>query len=121
MKTSAIFFTSILFLAACHLAAQEFRGAELGFTISNSAGRSQFVILGISEGASSGIDPTLYEAELPPVPPNEIFDARIISTPAISQLGLGTLRDYRAIGSIGAPFTQTYTIAYQGGINSTSV
>lgn len=101
--------------------AQEFRGSELSFTISNAAGRSQVLAAGIYEGATSGIDPSLSESELPPMPPAEIFDARMISTPGKSQLGQGSRRDYRSIASTSAPFTESYVISFQGGMNTTSV
>ena len=101
--------------------AQEFRGSEISFTVSNAAGRSQMLSAGIYAGATTGIDPSLSETELPPMPPAEIFDARMISTPGKSQLGQGSRRDYRSIASTSAPFTESYIISFQGGINTTSV
>jgi hypothetical protein len=120
MKTLSICFVLIAVLITS-AQAQEFRGAELGLQISNQVDRSGFLVLGVREGASSGLDLTLEEYELPPVPPNEIFDARIISTPGQSQLGLGGVRDYRAIESSTEAFTLTYTIAWQCGEGSSEI
>ncbi|MCB2206328.1 hypothetical protein KQI65_16410 [bacterium] len=118
MKYTTILVLGFLLLAAS-AAAQEFRGVSLEMTVSNSQGREQVVVLGSREGATTGLDPSLEESELPPLPPNEIFDARCISTPGKSQLGLGSLADYRPWPS--APMTETYTIGYQAGIDASGV
>jgi hypothetical protein len=120
MKTLSICFVLIAMLITS-AQAQEFRGAEIGLQVSNQVDRSGLLVLGVREGASSGLDLTLEEYELPPVPPNEIFDARIISTPGQSQLGLGGIRDYRAIESSTEAFTLTYTIAWQCGQGSPGI
>ncbi len=120
MKTLSICMIALaVFAMAAH--AQEFRGAEIGLQVSNQVDRSAMLVLGVREGASSGLDLTMEEYELPPVPPNEIFDARIISTPGQSQLGLGGIRDYRAIESTTEAFTLTYTVAWQCGEGSSEV
>lgn len=108
-----------LLLLAVTAAGQEFRGVSLEMIVSNGEGREQVVVLGVREGATTGLDPTLEEAELPPQPPNEIFDARCISTPGKAQLGLGSLADFRPWPS--APVSETYTIGYQAGINASAV
>ncbi len=118
MKYKSILILGFLLLAA-QAAAQEFRGAALEMIVSNGNGREQVVVLGVREGATTGLDPALEESELPPQPPNEIFDARCISTPGKSQLGLGSHADYRPWPS--APMAETYTIGYQAGINASSV
>ena len=120
MKTFIIIVMSICCISAI-TSAQDTEGVDFGITVSNANGSSQYLIIGAADGATPGIDQTRGEAELPPTPPNEIFDARVASTPGKSDLGLGTLKDYRGIASISAPFTETYTISYQGGINTTSV
>ncbi|MGB5074392.1 MAG: hypothetical protein WBQ23_09675, partial [Bacteroidota bacterium] len=102
-------------------AAQEYRGVTLEMTVDNGTGRSQVLALGLREGATPGIDPTLDEAELPPQPPNEIFDTRVVSTPGKSQLGLGSLADYRNFGTGTSDVKEIYTIAYQAGINASGV
>ncbi|MBN1447743.1 MAG: T9SS type A sorting domain-containing protein [Bacteroidetes bacterium] len=111
----------LLVLGTTALTAQEFRGAEIGLQVANQADRSALLVLGVREGATTGLDAELQEYELPPQPPNEIFDARIISTPGHSDLGLGGIRDYRAPESTTAPFTMTYTIAWQAGEGSNAV
>ncbi len=111
----------VFLLVAAQAAAQEYRGVTLEITVNNGAGREQVLALGLREGATSGLDPALEEAELPPQPPNEIFDARVVSTPGKSQLGTGTLADFRSLGSGTADIMETYTIAYQAGINASGV
>jgi len=101
--------------------AQEQRGVTVAFTVSNGQGVSQYLSLGIMEGATRGIDPSFLEAELPPLPPSEIFDARVISTPGKSNLGLGSLSDFRPVASTSDPFMEVYTIAYQAGVGASSV
>ncbi len=101
--------------------AQEQRGVTVAFTVSNGQGMSQFLSLGIMEGATRGMDQSFGEAELPPLPPSEIFDARVISTPGKSNLGLGSLSDFRPVASTSDPFMEVYTIAYQAGVGASSV
>jgi len=120
MKTITISML-LLLCAAAALNAQEYRGAEIGLWVSNQNDRETMLILGVREGATSGLDQALDEYELPPTPPNEIFDARVISTPGASQLGLGGLRDYRAPESTTEAFTITYTIAWQAGEGSDAI
>ncbi len=120
MKPTRIILLVFLVLAA-QAAAQEYKGITLEMTVNNNAGREQVLALGLREGATSGLDPMLDEAELPPQPPNEIFDARVVSTPGKSQLGLGSLSDYRDLGTGTADIQETFTIAYQAGINATGV
>ncbi|MFA6234396.1 MAG: T9SS type A sorting domain-containing protein [Bacteroidota bacterium] len=121
MKTTILCLLSLFLAAALSLHAQEFRGAEIDLRISNGLDRSAYVLLGVREGCSSGLDMAYQEYELPPTPPNEIFDVRAVSTPGQSQLGLGSFRDYRAVQSTTAPFTLTYTIAWQSGEGSSNV
>ncbi|MDX9758413.1 MAG: T9SS type A sorting domain-containing protein [Bacteroidota bacterium] len=120
MKHLQIILMAILVLAA-HAAAQEYRGVTFEVVVDNGAGREQVLALGLREGATSGLDPMLEEAELPPQPPAEIFDARVVSTPGTSQLGTGSLSDYRSYGSGTSLVEETYTVAYQAGIGATGV
>ncbi len=122
MKYRNILSIAIVFiLATAGMIAQEISGVTLGFTVSNGKGRSQYLELGVKQGASSGIDPQVGESELPPLPPSQIFDVRFLDTPGKSQLGNGTLNDYRAIQSTTTPFTTSFTIGYQGGDGVSSV
>lgn len=118
MKYFAFFIIGSL-LWSMNLTAQEYRGVTIELTVDNGQGRSQRLEIGVREGADSGLDPDYGEAELPPQPPNEIFDARVISTPGTSQLGLGSLADYRAWP--GSVSTLTYTVSYQAGANASGV
>lgn len=111
----------VFLVLAVQTAAQEYRGVTLEMIVDNGAGRSQVLALGLREGATPGIDPMLEEAELPPQPPNEIFDTRVVSTPGKSQLGLGSLADYRNFGTGTSDVKETYTISYQAGINASGV
>ena len=120
MKHIRIILIAILVLAA-QAAAQEYRGVTFEVVVDNGAGREQVLALGLREGATTGLDPMLEEAELPPQPPAEIFDARVVSTPGKSQLGTGSLADYRSYGSGTSLVEETYTVAYQAGIGATGV
>ena len=121
MKPISIILLAILVVPLAVLPAQEYRGAELDLRVSNGNGRQAYLFLGVREGCSSGLDMAFEEYELPPTPPNEIFDARVIGTPGVSQLGTGSYRDYRAIASTTTPFTETYTIAWQCGEGSNGI
>ncbi|MBI5646956.1 MAG: hypothetical protein HY962_08475 [Ignavibacteriae bacterium] len=116
-----------LLLGACAILAtsglaraQELRGAQLEITVSNLLGRTEVLTLGILEGATTGLDQSLGESELPPPPPQEVFDARVASTPGKSNLGTGSLRDFRPV-TAALLYTETYVIAFQGGLGATKV
>lgn len=121
MKRFTIFLLAMLVVPLLLLQAQEYRGAELDLRVSNGNGRMAYLFLGVREGCTGGLDMAFEEYELPPTPPNEIFDARVIGTPGKSQLGTGSLRDYRAITSTTEPFTETYTVAWQCGEGSSGI
>jgi hypothetical protein len=116
-----ILFTALFLALAIQAGAQELRGVQLEIIVSNNAGREQLLTLGVYEGASSGLDYQLGESELPPQPPNEIFDARVISTPGASQLGTGSHSDFRPPSTTGDRFNLRYVISYQAGLNAQSV
>lgn len=70
---------------------------------------------GLAPKATDGIDAELGEAELPPIPPAGVFDARFIGTDiGISQLGQGTAKDYRT-GNAVFSGTKTHELSYQVG------
>jgi hypothetical protein len=121
MKHFCISIAATLLLLVSSAIAQEFRGEQFGIIVSTTAGREQLLVAGVREGATMGIDNTLQEAELPPTPPAEVFDARFVSTPSQSDLGLGSWRDYRTISSTSAPFSQRYTLSYQAGEGQSGV
>src|SRR5512133_1855471 len=111
----------LLALIAGTALAQDFPGVAVGFAVANGKGRTQNLTLGVSEIATTGIDPGLGEAELPPLPPVEIFDARIVTTPGKSQLGTGSWLDSRPITNTTGNFIQVYTISFQAGEGASSV
>lgn len=121
MKTTILSLAVLLLLSVAPLRAQEYQGAALDLRVGNGVDRTSWLFLGVREGCSSGLDMAYEEYELPPTPPNEIFDARVVSTPGKSQLGTGSYRDYRAVASSTEPFTETYTIAWQCGEGSNGV
>ncbi len=121
MKTTISIVVLLLLILAVQAAGQGWRGVQLELTISNGQNRTQTLAIGVYEGATSGLDMDMGEGELPPQPPNEIFDARCISTPGASQLGTGSLADYRAPDAGAQPFSVKYTLAYQAGINASNV
>lgn len=115
------FILSFFLVLAASAAAQDYRGVSLEIVVDNGEGREQLLTVGAREGATTGLDPMMEEAELPPQPPNEIFDTRLVSTPGKSQLGLGSLTDYRPYPMDAGDIVETYTIAYQAGINASGV
>lgn len=84
-------------------------------TVEDSHGNIQTVYFGLDPAATSGIDASLGESELPPFPPGGAFDGRFINVTGQSQLGEGSLRDFRT--AAGFPFSGTYThrIRFQPG------
>ncbi|MDT8324613.1 MAG: T9SS type A sorting domain-containing protein [Bacteroidota bacterium] len=106
-------------MTAIPAAAQEYRGVTLELIVDNGEGRAQRLAVGVRDGATAGLDPEFEEAELPPQPPNEVFDARVISTPGVSQLGLGSLSDYRGYPAVSS--TESYTVSYQAGAGASGV
>lgn len=112
---------TLMLISAFAVKAQEQRGVSVAFTVTNGQGMSQNLNLGIMEGATRGMDQSFGESELPPLPPTEIFDVRVVSTPGKSNLGLGSLSDFRPVASTSDPFTEVYTIAYQAGVGASSV
>jgi hypothetical protein len=101
--------------------AQDYSGVAIGLTIDNGQGRTQTLTLGVRETATSGLDQLFGETELPPLPPVEIFDARLVSTPGKSQLGTGSWIDLRPITSQTDDFPCTYTLSYQAGQGSSGI
>jgi hypothetical protein len=69
-------------------------------TVSTDADDSQELSLGLDPSATDGIDSDLGEQEQPPLPPSDIFDARLIDDDIPpSEFGEGLLVDIRQGGS----------------------
>jgi hypothetical protein len=75
-------------------------------------GDAALLELGLGQGASEGLDLDLGEAELPPVPPDEGFDARWLAPSPLAGLAL----DYRGLeaGAAGATWTLQLRVAPAG-------
>ncbi len=71
--------------------------AQVNFPVVVTDGMfAQSLRMGLDPTATDGIDPSLGEYELPPIPPATVFDARLIGTDiGVPQLGNGTYKDFR--------------------------
>ncbi len=88
---------------------------DLPITITDLAGGTHALRLGLHPSATDGIDAALGESELPPAPPSGIFDARLVGDDiALPQLGQGTTKDYRG-GSAEFSGVKVYEVKYQTG------
>ncbi|MBV6513794.1 MAG: T9SS type A sorting domain-containing protein [Ignavibacteriales bacterium] len=84
---------------------------EISLTISDGAGGSQILKVGIDPSATDGLDPALGEQELPPAPPTGVFDVRL-NLPV--NPSIPSFVDYRQ-GTSSGGFTKIYTIKVQAG------
>jgi len=89
---------------------------NLPITVTDGIG-SKTLYLGLSPFASDGIDLSLGEKELPPIPPSGAFDARFIGTDIGINLGVGTTKDYRN-GDTTFVGSKTHEIIYQPGLGT---
>lgn len=87
---------------------------DYGLSVSDGAGGVQVLHFGLAPTATDGIDPALGEAELPPMPPNGIFDARFVGDDIGLNLGQGSLEDYRQ-GDGTTVGSRVHEIKYQVG------
>ena len=97
--------------------------AEVQFpiTVSTDDGDSQSLDLGLDPGATDGIDPGLGEEEQPPLPPSDIFDARLIDDDIPpTGFGEGLLTDIRA-GSADFTGIKEHEVKVQPGEGASSV
>ena len=89
-------------------------------TVADNAGRSRVLSFGIDPSATDAIDLALGEAQLPPPPPSNAFDARLVGDDIGIPLGQGSWVDYRQ----GDPLTggtRVHEIKFQtsGGLTIT--
>ncbi len=109
----------LLLVSATRFAGAQTLAKDIPLTIIDGAGGTQELKFGLASTATDGIDAALGEAELPPLPPAGVFDARFIGTDiGISQLGQGTVKDYRT-GTASFSGTQTHELSYQVGSGTT--
>lgn len=73
---------------------------------------------GLDPAATDGIDAILNEAELPPVPPSGIFDARFTGEVIGIPIGEGLRRDYRSGNSLTSG-VRNHRIKYKTGVGTT--
>ncbi|HET6567253.1 MAG TPA: hypothetical protein VFG50_04750 [Rhodothermales bacterium] len=84
---------------------------DIPFLVSDGT-HAQQLHVGLDLTASSGLDHGLSEAELPPMPPAGIFEARLIGDDVDVSLGQGTYRDYRNGGELFVG-SMTHEIRFQ--------
>ncbi|MBL0175839.1 MAG: hypothetical protein IPP94_11335 [Ignavibacteria bacterium] len=89
--------------------------ASISFLISNNRGQVASLTTGLHENATKGLDPSVGEQELPPAPPQEIFDARLVAPASGIILGEGSSIDYRPWPASGQTVTENYRVRYQAG------
>ncbi|MCC6395903.1 MAG: T9SS type A sorting domain-containing protein [Bacteroidetes bacterium] len=88
-------------------------------TVSDGAGGSQTLLIGVDPSATDGIDADLGEVEQPPRPPAGVFDARLIGDDVfVDGLGEGVLVDYRQGGASFSGFCE-HELQYQVGKGTT--
>lgn len=73
---------------------------------------------GLDPQATDSIDRNLGESELPPLPPQEVFDARFVGFDIQMPLGLGTLKDYRQ-GDSSSRGERVHELMYQAAVGRT--
>ena len=79
---------------------------------------SKTLTFGLHPQATNGLDATLGEAELPPMPPSGVFEARWVAPGDSVQLGEGSYIDFRQ-GSGLAGAVRTYKARFQRGAGGT--
>ena len=117
-KRTLKFIFMALLVCAAQVSAQtaQFR---FGLTVTDNAGGTQQLFLGVDPTGTDGIDLSLGEAERPPFPPTGVFDARMIGTDiGISGLGQGLINDFRQ-GTEATSGTRLHELIYQVGNGTT--
>lgn len=113
-------FWSILLLAAATPYANAQRlVSDISLAVSDGAGGTQELRLGLAQTATDSIDAAFGESELPPLPPVGVFDARFIGADINVPLGQGVIKDYRA-GAANFTGTKTHEISYQLGAGTSA-
>ncbi len=114
-------FLTMLFLAMVSFARSQTPAVSLSLTITDDVGGNQDLSFGLDPSATAGLDTSLSETELPPFPPTGVFEARFIGDHInLSELGLGSYRDYRTgdetfVGEI------VHEIKYQAGTGASQI
>ncbi len=104
----------LLFFSVLSLSVGFGQSVDLLVSVTDGVSTPATLHFGLSANATDGLDNTLGEAELPPLPPTGVFDARFVGTDIGINLGQGTLRDYRK-GDSTLIGTRVHEISYQVG------
>jgi subtilase family serine protease len=88
---------------------------DIPFAVTDNAGGSATVHIGLSPSATDGIDNALGEIELPPTPPSGVFDVRLVGDDISIALGQGSMRDYRYSTLPPTSLTKIHELKYQVG------
>jgi hypothetical protein len=88
--------------------------------VSDNAGSSQTLIMGLDTAATDGFDAALGEVARPPLPPTGAFDVRFTGEDIGIPLDEGTLVDYRE-GSILTDRTCVHEIKFQPKTGATEI
>mgnify|MGYP001371984225 CR=1 FL=1 len=107
--------TSFLMMNGSLLAQAGAKHMSIPLEVSNNRGNTTSLRIGVHTMATKGIDEALGERELPPVPPTEVYDVRLIGPDPDIILGEGSLVDLRPWRSGTAVFSERYRILYQPG------
>ena len=101
--------------------AQETPAVAIPLMVSTDAGANQDLTVGLDPNATTGIDTTLGETEQPPLPPSNLFDARLIDDDLDGvDLGLGVLVDVRP-GPETFSGTKMHEIGIQPGDSASAI
>ncbi len=114
-RVLAVLLLGCLLPAAPAFAQTHAQQVTIPFLVKNNRGQESTVLTGLHEAATKGLDASIGEQELPPVPPSEIFDVRLVSPAQGITLGEGSLLDFRPWPGSGQTVTETYRIRYQAG------
>jgi hypothetical protein len=92
---------------------------QFPLTVTDNAGGTQQLFLGVDPAGTDGIDAGLGELPLPPMPPLTAFDARLVGEDiGIPAIGDGLIRDYRQ-GDVNTTGNRIHELKYQVGSGTT--
>ena len=118
MRTTVVI--TLLTLVAFGAVQAQSPAVDIPLLVSDGVGGAQQLRFGLDPSATDGINASLVESPLAPVPSAGIFDARFIGDDIGLSIGLGMLRDYRQ-GTSATVGVKTYEIRYQVGSGTSIV
>ncbi len=104
----------ILIVLLFNLALFAQAAVNIPITVSDTTGVSTILSFGLTPTATDGIDASLGEAPLPPLPPTGVFDARFL----IPSTTDASLNDYRQGTASNFTGTKVHTLQYQVGLGT---